>query len=387
MRVEELLEKLTWFQDAYPKKHRIKLSFAQRTIEKSLGQSLPSELILDFLKALRYKHVDVDVERFVSPVATMSKEKESDEFTKRNSTQSDDWDDIDALLNRELVPNIGGAVEQANSNDYHDNRRLLEEYKRTNHPALLQQLVESNMRLVYNVALKCKKYMVHDLTEEDLCHEGVFGLIEAIDRYDPTFNGSLSTYAVLWIRQKILRAICNTGTTVRIPVHMLERIKLIKKTRIKLIIKQNYENVTMQDICDELGISEDQYCDAMKAEHRFLGFISINQPINEVDGDLELGDFVPNDRLEVFCTHPEEFEDPAILAEKKEIQRAVHSLMMNLTERESEVLSYRYGFKDGTPRTLEEVGRVFGLTRERIRQIESKALGRLQYINRKQKIL
>lgn len=379
--VQELNEQLAWFIAANPKKHRIRLSFAKRTIESALKETVPSRTIYEFLKDNRYKFIDVDIE-----LEQVKKTRNNESELRTNSNSENELDDIDDILNLTLIPNSPPSEEASNSS-YRMNQHLLEEYDKTKDDLLFEHLVMANIKLVQSVVLKYKNYMNHNLSEEDLIQEGMFGLFEAIQRFDITLGGQLSTYAVHWIRQRVIRSIINTGTTVRIPVHMIELIRKIKKLEGKKLADSGHENINISEICRELGISEEKYHAVKLIEHRYLAFVSLNQTVGLDDLDTELSEFIPNDRLEVFSSLSEEYDDPQLTVEKRHVRENLNRLLERLTPRQKEVLELRFGIHDGKPKTLEEVGQVFGLTRERIRQIEAKAINRLRAVKNKQRYI
>lgn len=371
--IDQLSEKLQWFLLAYPKKHRIKLSFTHRTIENTLKEKISPVVAYAFLKANHYKHIEMDI-NIEEPSKPKSKHKP--------------LDDLDAILGTTLQPKQPTRAEQEGKapQSHRMNEHLLQDYNKNKDTVVFHNLVAANMRLVHSVSVRYKNYMNHSLTEDDLVQEGVFGLMEAIERYDPALGYSLSTYATHWIRQRVIRAIINSGTTVRIPVHMVEQIRSVKKAEARLALEYE-EEVPIDAVCEELGISKEKYLELKLVEHRFLMFTSLNQYVGTDEGDTELLEFIPNDRLEVMTSFPEEFHDPYELTEKRILRENVMTLLNRLTEREKTVIEYRFGLRDGTRRTLEEIGEILGVTRERVRQIESKALRRLKAVKQKNKTL
>ncbi|MFD0619690.1 RNA polymerase sigma factor RpoD/SigA [Paenibacillus sp. GCM10027629] len=376
------MDLLQWFIVAFPNKHSIKLSYAQRMIEQSLAHSVEPEEVLEFLKVHRYRYIDVDLEvSMIEDNKIMN--SSSHEYHQESSVNKKaiKFDDIDDILDQPLEPKQP-FIEDTNesySTSYQMNDYMLDEYSRSHNPLIKQIIVVANMSLVHSIVNKHRKYMSHSMTDEDLHQEGVFGLMDAIERFDTSIGGTFSTYATHWIRQRVIRSMMNYGTTVRVPVHLIERIRKIKKTEATYIDNQDNPIVT-KHICEELEITEQQYLDAKLAEHRYLSFTSLNQHVGiSEEGDTELGDFVPNDPLEVFVSMPMEFKDPFELTEHNILHDNIeHLLEKRLTEREQVILEFRFGLHDGRPRTLEEVGKVLGVTRERIRQIEAKALRKLR---------
>ncbi|WP_054870541.1 RNA polymerase sigma factor RpoD/SigA [Caloranaerobacter sp. TR13] len=247
---------------------------------------------------------------------------------------------------------------------FNENLRLIKEYKKTKDINIRNQIIVNNIKLIKKYAYKYSAKS--SLEYDDLVNEGVFGMIHAIESFDTNRNNEFSTYAVYWIKQRIRRAVQDKGYIIRLPVHLNEKIEKLIRLENKFAIMGL--DIDEKEICKALDITIEKYYELKKINNTFLNLSSLNAFVGDEE-ESELIEFIPADE-------EESLEDIII---KKELSKEIDLVLSTLKPREENVIRQRFGFDNGEEKTLEQVGKNLGVTRERIRQIETKAIKKLRH--------
>lgn len=252
------------------------------------------------------------------------------------------------------------------------NEQLCELYKQGN-KKILDIILEKNKNLIWSRVKKFNKFFKHKLDDEDLFQSGAIGLIKAVEKFENNKEVNLTTYSIYWIDQKIRRDIIDYGFTIRIPVHMVDTIMKVNYIIVK---NEDLPKEKILEIAEKEGIDKEKFQMALSLRKNILSISSINTLIGE-ENDAELIDFIEDKKEKLV-------EDEVVENIEKE---AIKLQLETLKEREKDILKLRFGLNDGKDRTLEEIGKIYGVSRERIRQIESKALNKLRHPSRSKKFL
>lgn len=292
----------------------------------------------------------------------MEEQKDYSEVIEDSDVIEIDPDDLkEALAAEKIYLNEIGTYPLLTAEEEAELGRIIHDESGEKQEAAKKKLAESNLRLVVSIA---KKYIGRGLPLMDLIQEGNIGLLKAVDRFDYTMGNRFSTYAAWWIKQSIMRALADQSRNIRVPVHVAESINRLLKDQKELAQKLGHEP-TVEELSEETGIPVEKITEMLNSS---LDSISIDSSVGEDNSTLQ--DYISDDQ----SSNAPDFEITQKML-KEELNKALDSL----DERERSVLEYRYGLKDGNVHTLEEIGNMYGITRERVRQIESRAIRKLKY--------
>ena len=339
-------------------------ALTQKEINETLADmQITPEAYEKILDSFENMGIDIVAEELPEPTEEMMLETEAEEFT----AEAEDLSVPEGIATddpvRMYLKEIGKVPLLTAEEEIELAKRMEDGDEEAKH-----RLCEANLRLVVSIA---KRYVGRGMLFLDLIQEGNLGLIKAVEKYDYRKGFKFSTYATWWIRQAITRAIADQARTIRIPVHMVETInKLIRVSR--QLLQENGREPSPEEIADEMGISVEKVREIIKIAQEP---VSLETPIGEEE-DSHLGDFIADDDTPA----------PADAAAFTMVKEQLLGVLSTLTPREEKVLKLRFGLEDGRARTLEEVGKYFNVTRERIRQIEAKALRKLRHPSRSRKL-
>lgn len=292
----------------------------------------------------------------------MEEQKDYSEVIEDSDVIEIDPDDLkEALAAEKIYLNEIGTYPLLTAEEEAELGRIIQDESGEKQEAAKKKLAESNLRLVVSIA---KKFIGRGLPLMDLIQEGNIGLLKAVDRFDYTMGNRFSTYAAWWIKQSIMRALADQSRNIRVPVHVAESINRLLKDQKELAQKLGHEP-TVEELSEETGIPVEKITEMLNSS---LDSISIDSSVGEDNSTLQ--DYISDDQ----SSNAPDFEITQKML-KEELNKALDSL----DERERSVLEYRYGLKDGNVHTLEEIGNMYGITRERVRQIESRAIRKLKY--------
>ena len=298
----------------------------------------------------------------------MEEQKDYSEVIEEDSDVIEiDPDDLkEALAAEKIYLNEIGTYPLLTAEEEAELGRIIHDESGEKQEAAKKKLAESNLRLVVSIA---KKFIGRGLPLMDLIQEGNIGLLKAVDRFDYTMGNRFSTYAAWWIKQSIMRALADQSRNIRVPVHVAESINRLLKDQKELAQKLGHEP-TVEELSEETGIPVEKITEMLNSS---LDSISIDSSVGDDNSTLQ--DYISDDQ----SSNAPDFEITQKML-KEELNKALDSL----DERERSVLEYRYGLKDGNVHTLEEIGNLYGITRERVRQIESRAIRKLKYTDESQ---
>jgi len=380
---EAFIQTLKQILSNYEKNDPIYLQEIKADLVKKFRIELPINALETYLKENGYSNIYLKRQKD-NQYQNKNEFKKKDELNNNDrmiqddrfdDAEDDDVDDFDpnAFLeeNKEKIERLTNEIFS-----FEDNISMIADYQKDGQGELFDQIVRNNIRLVESIAGSYSKKIGHQMEFDDLVQEGILGLMKAIKKFDPEKGYQFSTYATWWIRQSITRAIVDKGYIIRVPVHMYETINKVLKIERQSILKFN--KIDIEWVTQQLDMNLVQYLEVKKIDYQFLHLASLDTIVSQEDEDTSLIDFIETRHHSGVDDVSEALQDPELLVMKADQKRMLLELMDSLKDREKDVLFYRFGFNEGEPKTLEEIGQIYKVTRERIRQIESKALKKLR---------
>mgnify|MGYP001385367267 FL=1 len=383
MNPEAFIQTLKQILSNYEKNDPIYLQEIKADLVKKFRIELPINALETYLKENGYSNIYLKRQKD-NQYQNKNEFKKKDELNNNDrmiqddrfdDAEDDDVDDFDpnAFLeeNKEKIERLTNEIFS-----FEDNISMIADYQKDGQGELFDQIVRNNIRLVESIAGSYSKKIGHQMEFDDLVQEGILGLMKAIKKFDPENGYQFSTYATWWIRQSITRAIVDKGYIIRVPVHKYETINKVLKIERQSILKFN--KIDIEWVTQQLDMNLVQYLEVKKIDYQFLHLASLDTIVSQEDEDTSLIDFIETRPHSGAEDVSEALQDPELLVMKADQKRMLLELMDSLIDREKDVLFYRFGFNEGEPKTLEEIGQIYKVTRERIRQIESKALKKLK---------
>ena len=383
MNPEAFIQTLKQILSTYEKNDPIYLQEIKADLVKKFRIELPINALETYLKENGYSNIYLKRQKD-NQYQNKNEFKKKDELNNNDrmiqddrfdDAEDDDVDDFDpnAFLeeNKEKIERLTNEIFS-----FEDNISMIADYQKDGQGELFDQIVRNNIRLVESIAGSYSKKIGHQMEFDDLVQEGILGLMKAIKKFDPENGYQFSTYATWWIRQSITRAIVDKGYIIRVPVHKYETINKVLKIERQSILKFN--KIDIEWVTQQLDMNLVQYLEVKKIDYQFLHLASLDTIVSQEDEDTSLIDFIETRPHSGAEDVSEALQDPELLVMKADQKRMLLELMDSLKDREKDVLFYRFGFNEGEPKTLEEIGQIYKVTRERIRQIESKALKKLK---------
>lgn len=383
MNPEAFIQTLKQILSNYEKNDPIYLQEIKADLVKKFRIELPINALETYLKENGYSNIYLKRQKD-NQYQNKNEFKKKDELNNNDrmiqddrfdDAEDDDVDDFDpnAFLeeNKEKIERLTNEIFS-----FEYNISMIADYQKDGQGELFDQIVRNNIRLVESIAGSYSKKIGHQMEFDDLVQEGILGLMKAIKKFDPENGYQFSTYATWWIRQSITRAIVDKGYIIRVPVHKYETINKVLKIERQSILKFN--KIDIEWVTQQLDMNLVQYLEVKKIDYQFLHLASLDTIVSQEDEDTSLIDFIETRPHSGAEDVSEALQDPELLVMKADQKRMLLELMDSLIDREKDVLFYRFGFNEGEPKTLEEIGQIYKVTRERIRQIESKALKKLK---------
>lgn len=391
MNPEAFIQTLKQILSTYEKNDPIYLQEIKADLVKKFRIEIPINALETYLKENGYSNIYLKRQKD-NQYQNKNEFKKKDELNNNDRMIQDDRfddaedDDVDDFDPNAFLEENKEKIERLTNEffSFEDNISMIADYQKDGQGELFDQIVRNNIRLVESIAGSYSKKIGHQMEFDDLVQEGILGLMKAIKKFDPEKGYQFSTYATWWIRQSITRAIVDKGYIIRVPVHMYETINKVLKIERQSILKFN--KIDIEWVTQQLDMNLVQYLEVKKIDYQFLHLASLDTIVSQEDEDTSLIDFIETRPHSGAEDVSEALQDPELLVMKADQKRMLLELMDSLIDREKDVLFYRFGFNEGEPKTLEEIGQIYKVTRERIRQIESKALKKLREKIRKKEM-